>query len=132
MPSLANALAASSPTRPPRPGRWHWAPLLLALAAAPATLAQSTAPTPAPALDFAKEAARAESSSEVVRVAPEYQANLTVRGAERVRVDNREVARASLGEPNQVMVRGVRQGRTELLVWRKGERPLLVRVEVAP
>jgi hypothetical protein len=130
MPSLANALPPSSPTRATRP--WRWASLLLALAAAPVTLAQPPSPAPAAALDFAKEAARAEASSEVVRVAPEYQANLTVRGAERVRVDDREVARASLGEPDQVMVRGVRQGRTELLVWRKGERPLRVRVEVAP
>ena len=127
MPLPENPASPSPPARLMRPRRWLWAPLLLALAA-PATLAQ---PTPPPAPDFAKEAELAESSGRVLHVAPEHQTHLTVRGAERVRVDAPDVAQVSLGEPDQVMVQGLRQGRAELLVWRKGARPLRLRVEVA-
>ncbi|NMO21449.1 hypothetical protein HPC49_49950 [Pyxidicoccus fallax] len=130
MPLLANAASVSSPSGFTRPRRWLWVPLVVALAA-PASLAQAT-PPPAPEVDFVKEAERAESTSEVVRVAPEHQTAITVHGAERVRVDSSEVVEAAVGEPDQVVVQGLRRGRARLLVWRAGTRPLLVRVEVGP
>ncbi|MCP3138952.1 pilus assembly protein N-terminal domain-containing protein [Pyxidicoccus xibeiensis] len=136
MPSLANPSPRPLPPRRPSasgPRRWLWAPLLLTLAA-PAVLAEpsSAAPTSKPAeADFAAEVARAESSSEVVRVAVDHQANLYVPGAEHVRVDAPEVLDAGVGEPNLISLAGLRAGRAELLVLRTGRRPLHVRVEVA-
>ncbi len=123
-------LLTDRPTSPhPFRSRWtRWAPLALTLAAS-AAWAQ---PTESPEPDYATEAKSAEPSGIVVHVPPGQQRQLIIEDVERVRVHAPEVAEVALGETNQLMVQGLRQGASEVLVWRLGRKhPLSVRVEVA-
>ncbi|WP_426749361.1 pilus assembly protein N-terminal domain-containing protein [Myxococcus sp. Y35] len=133
---LLTAFSSSPQGGRPRRSHWmRWAPLALTLTAATGW-AQDTTVAPEPPVvaepAFATEAKNAAPSGIVVHVAPGHQTQFIIKDAERVRVQAPEVVEVAVGEPNQLMVQGLAQGVSEVLVWRQGvKQPLSVRVEVA-
>jgi hypothetical protein len=86
----------------------------------------SAAPTPAQAAE------PVESYAREVLLAPRQQTPIVIEGADRVEVENPEIAVAELGEPGgQIMILALKEGTTQIKAWRKdAKNPVVVPLRV--